>query len=212
MSFRILALLLLSSVLIQFSGEVYGAILQFSTDNGTTFDNTVNTPTNTGVTIQVFLNDSGDTTLADQGLLGFGLRVAASPSNLGMIDNGVLNPVFEFTTTNTVTPSSVDWATAVFLNPPPNGPSVFLGSFDFTPTADGSTVLSFGDIQPGSGSVNANWSSGTGTVLDEVIFGPNAANTFSLTINSTAVPEPTVAPILGLALACMAQRRRRTTL
>jgi hypothetical protein len=85
---------------------------------------------------------------------------------------------------------------------------IYLGSFDVTTVADGTTIFSFADIQPGTGAANANWLTPDATVLDESIFGAGGVETFDLTIVSQ-VPEPCSGTLLAFLCVGLVRRRAR---
>jgi len=95
----------------------------------------------------------------------------------------------------------------------PISQSIFLGSFQFDTIADGSTVISFADRLVGTGTANTGWLDGAGLELDQLLFGPGATNTFDVTINSIAIPEPgPLALCVGGMLIAGLHRRRKLRL
>jgi len=165
--------------------------LEFSIDNGTNFSNSFDVTTGESLSIGVYLNDDQVGGVLDTaGFFGFGLTAAAAPTTFGAISAASIDPLYDFNTIDEFTPSTLDWEAAIFLNDIPTGQSIFIGSFQFDAITDGSTVITFADRLPGTGTVNTGWLDGFGFELDQLIFGPGATNTFALTINSTVIPEP----------------------
>ncbi len=187
-------------------------VVAFSTDNGNSLSNEANILAGDLVTVSVFLAESNpDTILANDGLLGFGLTGIANLDGSGTITDAGHNPVFDFSSTDDFSSSSIDWEALVLNNTVPTGSRILLGSFDFQTVSDGSTTFEFGDIQPGSTSAEANWLSGAGSELDQVIFGTGSSDTFQFVVNVSSVPEPASSAILllgSLALACNRRRSR----
>ncbi len=186
--------------------------LAFSTDNGGSFSNEANVLAGDLVKVTVFLAESTpDTVLATDGLLGFGLTGFATLSGSGTITAASHSSEFDFSSTDSFSTSMLDWEALVLNNAVPTGSNIVLGSFDFQTVADGSTAIEFGDIQPGSTSAEANWLSGAGSELDEVIFGTGATDTFQFRINVSSVPEPSSAAVILLGSFLLAFGRRRKT-
>jgi len=183
--------------------------LGFSIDNGSNFSESFDLLTGESVAVGVYLNDdvSGGI-LETAGFFGFGLT-AAAPTTFGTISAASIDPLYDFGTIDQFTGSTIDWEAAIFLNSTPTGQSILIGSFQFDATADGSTVLTFGDRLVGTGPVNAGWLDGLGNELDQSIFGPGATGTFQLTITSTTIPEPGTSGLMVAALIGVAVRRKR---
>jgi len=151
--------------------------------------------------VDVFLNeDDADNILDIEGLFGLGLTAVATPTTCGVISAAMIDPLYDFNTIDEFTDSTIDWEAAILLNDIPVAQSIFLGSFQFDTTASGTTVFSFADRLPGTGTANVNWLSGAGTELDQLIFGAGATGTFDLTINSTVIPEPGSSGLILLLL------------
>jgi hypothetical protein len=203
---------LVLALLVSFTGVANADLFAlFSDDGGTTFSNSYTVTTGSTLTIDVFLGQSSpNTELTDEGLFSLGLA-ATSPSAASAIVTGTtLNPTFDFVSTDSFTSTSIDWEAAVLANAVPMGSEILLGSFDLATTADGVTVFSFGDIQPGTGAANANWLTPDSTVLDELIFDARSEESYGLTIEAVSnVPEPGAAGLVGLFCIALARRRVR---
>ncbi|OYP38162.1 PEP-CTERM sorting domain-containing protein [Rhodopirellula sp. MGV] len=206
--------------LLVFSGVVFAGgftcraevILQFSIDNGNTFGNSFDIQKDSRTSVGVYLAEiSPESILSDQGLLGFGLVAeVVSSESAGAISRTAIADAFDFISTNDFTGQSFAWEAAAFGNVPPAGPRLLLGEFDFDSIGEGTTTFRFGDIQPGVGSINANWLTAAGTELDQSIFGIGALDTTSLSLRTSAVPEPTSAiGLMAGSIAMLVRRRRR---
>ena len=68
----------------------------------------------------------------------------------------------------------------MLANDIPTDSPIRLGSFQFDSSGAGSSTFTFGDRGPGAGTPNASWITGTGTELDELIFGANIPAPFSI--------------------------------
>ncbi len=208
---RVTVAVTLSCVLSQIASA--DLVLSFSIDGGTNFDSEFDVLAGDSLTVGVYLQETAlDTILTDEGLLGFGLAAVTSPTNLGLISAATINPTFDFPSTNEFTASTTNWEATVFLNSAPSGTAVELGTFQFDTNANGTTVFSFSDIQPGTGSANTNWLTGlSGSELDQQIFGAGSSNTFQFSINaSSAVPEPSSIVMLScLAFLFVGTRRKQ---
>lgn len=189
-------------------------ILGFSVDNGASFSNSFDVLTGESVTVGVYITEDDDDNILDTvGFFGFGLTAASTPTILGTISAAAIDPLYDFNTIDEFTGSTIDWEAAIFLNAIPIGQSHFLGSFQFDATADGSTVISFADRLPGTGTATTGWLDGSGAELDQLLFGPGATGTFEVTINSTAIPEPgSFALCVGSLLIAGLRRRRKLLL
>jgi hypothetical protein len=185
-------------------------LIQFSIDGGSTFGDSFVIDTGSSVDAGVFLSEtSPDTALSDDGLLGFGLTGTLASADAGVIAAASPDSVFDLLTTDEFTSTTINWESAAFSNAAPTGSSIALGSFGFDSIADGTSTLTFGDIQPGAGSANANWLTGAGAELDQNIFGSGSTGTFQVSISTSAVPEPSSVVLLGLASSLVFVRRRR---
>jgi len=185
-------------------------VLTFSIDSGANFSNSFDVMTGDSLSIGVYLNETApDTILADEGFFGFGLTAVAAPTGFGTISAASILPLYDFNTIDEFTASTIDWEAAIFLNDIPVGPSHLLGTFQFDTTVDGSTVITFADRLPGTGTPNVGWLSGFGNELDQLIFGAGATDTFDLTITAIAIPEPGSCVLLAVALIGITFRRRR---
>ncbi|MEO1526976.1 MAG: PEP-CTERM sorting domain-containing protein [Planctomycetota bacterium] len=184
--------------------------IDFSIDDGNTFGNAFEIEDGSVTTIGLFLSQMGGTSvLNDEGLLGFGLAGTLEAGSPGEITSVTNNPVFDFETTEQFTSGTVAMEAAVLTNAPPTGSRIFLGEFEFTSTGIGQSTFQFADLTPGSGSANVSWLSGTGTELDEQIFGADSIESFGLTLSTTAIPEPSSASLMFFGLSAFVLRRRR---
>jgi len=188
-----------------------GLTLGFSADSGASFLDSFDVLTGDSVTIGVYINEDADDDILDTvGFFGFGLTAVAAPTTFGAISAAAIDPLYDFNTIDEFTGSTIDWEAAIFLNDIPIGQSIFLGSFQFDTTADGSTVFTFADLLPGTGSANTGWLDGFGNELDQLIFGAGATNTYQLTITSTTIPEPGSFAFCVVGMLIAGTRRRRT--
>ena len=184
--------------------------IEFSIDDGNTFGNAFEIEEGSVTTIGLFLSQMGsNSVLNDEGLLGFGLAGTLEAGSVGEITSVTNNPIFDFQTGEAFTAGTITMEAAVFNNAIPTGSSLFLGEFDFTSTGPGESNFLFTDLTPGSGSANASWLSGTGTELDEQIFGSGSTESFGLTLTTTAVPEPGSFGSILFGLSAFALRRGR---
>ncbi len=181
----------------------------FSDDGGATFSNSYVVVTGNTQTVDVFLGQNGaNTELSTVGLFSMGLTATTPSTTAASITSATPNPVFDFVTTDQFDADSFDWNAAAVSNPTPMAVEIYLGSFDVTTVADGTTIFSFADIQPGTGAANANWLTPDATVLDESIFGAGGVETFDLTIVSQ-VPEPCAGTLLAFLCVGIVRRRAR---
>lgn len=188
-----------------------GLILNFSSDGGSSFSNDFTAITGDSLQIGVYLTDTdAGSVLATDGLFGFGLSGSTSSTNLGMITAAAINPVFDFGTTDEFTTSTIEWEDIVLLNDIPTGQSIWLGTFTYESSSNGTTLFTFGHNAPGV----TKWLAGDGiTVLDEAIFGPGALETYQVTVTTQAIPEPSSFCVVlgGIACTGMFYRRRQGT-
>ena len=185
-------------------------LLEFSIDGGNTFGDSFVIDADSSVEVDIFLSETApDTALANDGLVGFGLRGLLGSTDAGSISAGNLDSVYDFPATEEFTADSVTLEGLVLNNPVPTGSRIALGSFLFDSSGEGTSILTFGDIQPGAGSANANWLTGAGVELDEAVFGAGSAGTFRLTLSTSAIPEPSSLMVLGLVSAVTVLRRKR---
>ncbi len=199
------------SVLLSWSPVTSNAqTLDFSIDGGNSFGNSFDVATGSTTNVEVYLSDvAPGTVLSSEGLFGFGLRGDLDSTAAGSVASASINPTFDFVTTDDFNAIAIEWEAAVLANSIPTASSVLLGSFQFNSTGSGVSALTFGDIDPGSTSLEANWLSGFGTELDESIFGSGSANTFVLSLNSNAVPEPGTASLFVFGSMVLSAFRRR---
>ena len=180
--------------------------LTFSSDNGATFSNQFEVANGDNLTVQVFLSDDQPGGILEtSGLFAFGLQASTSPSNLGLITDAAIDPIFDLDVTDTFTNSSLEWEDAVFGNTIPTGQSISVGTLTYEVTGFGTTTFTFGHNNPGE----VKWLDGNGTPIDELVFGSNATGTFTFTVGSSAVPEPNIWLGICLGVALVATRRVR---
>ncbi|MCG8653849.1 MAG: PEP-CTERM sorting domain-containing protein [Pirellulales bacterium] len=202
--------------LVAFSGVSQasaGLIINFSTDGGSNFADEFDVNVGQSQTIGVYLSDTvPGGVLETDGLFSLALDANAPTADFGKITAAnVDTAAFDFALIDTFTDTSLTWDALNLFNPISTGQSILLGQFTFEATQLGTTSFAFADRQPGGDSTVAGWLDGQSQELDQQIFGPSAAQTFSLTINS--VPEPSSMAILATASLAMslAGRRRRTS-
>ena len=184
--------------------------LNFSIDGGNSFGNSFNIASGSSTNVDVFLSEvPPDTTLSTAGLFSLGLAADLDSAAFGTISSADLNPVYDFITTDSFNTIAIEWEAAVLANTIPTGSSIRLGSFQFDSTAAGVSSFTFGDSQPGSGGINDNWFTGSGVLLDDLIFGAGSTGTFSLTLNSAAVPEPGTVSLILFGTMLAGFRRRK---
>jgi hypothetical protein len=183
----------------------------FSDDGGATFSDSYVVTTGDSISIDVFLGQDGiNTELTDSGLFSLGLAASTPSTTSASITNATLSPVFEFETTNQFDADSFDWESAAFSNPVPMGTEVFLGSFEVTTVANGTTTFSFADIAPGGGMIDGNWLTPDLDILDETIFGAGGTGTYELMVEAVSqVPEPSVGALFAFFCIGLVRKRNR---
>lgn len=201
-----------STILFTYSTTSADVVLAFSSDSGSSFSTSFDIAIGDNLTIDVFVRDSGSTTLATDGLFGFHLTGTALPMNTGTVTTGGIGSIFDFDRTDNSTSSTIDWQAAVFSNTIPIASSIHLGSFDFSASSVGTTTFTFADANPGTETTDVDWLSGLGIELDQTIFGAGATDTYSMIITAAAIPEPSSLAILLVAAAAWHGKRRRSKL
>lgn len=183
--------------------------VEFSVDGGASFTTTQTLTAGDTATIEVYLRDTEATgSLVNDGLFGFGLLGTGFDVSKGSRQNTAIDPVFDFSVDES-TESEIRWNGNVFNNAAPTGQDILLGSFDWVTSNAGTTVLSFSDIDPGSGTGNASWVTAASEELDQRIFDPLSGGQLSYDLTIVAVPEPTAASfLLCFGVFCSVSRRR----
>lgn len=207
MKSAILRFAFVASMLAVASPSQAALLLQFSDDNGTSFADDFSVNTGDTITLEVYLTDSDVAgVLNTDGLVGFAL-VGNWNAGFGTLTSNTINPTFDFAF-NDSTATMIEWDAGT-IGAAPTGLQVLLGEFEFTTSADGVTTFDFNDRDQGTGSLAANWLSGSNATIDELIFGTPSTQTFSLTVTASAVavPEPSSIAFLGI-LACGTVFRR----
>ena len=185
-------------------------ILGVSADNGTTFATDFDVQVGDSLNLGIYLQQTGpNTILTDEGIVSWGFDLSRSPTDLGTISNASANTVFDFENHNVTTASGFEWEYADSSDFGLQGDAIFLGSFEFDATADGTSLFAIEDRIIGGGAFSANWFTPLFTDLDEQIFGTFATNQFQFSVNATAVPEPSSFILLGSVAGLLLGRRRR---
>ncbi len=213
MKLRNLAIVLIATMLLNHVGQVARAdlVLSFTADNGATFSNSFDVTTGDSLSIGIYARETApDNVLSTEGLIAFGFDVTSSPTGLGTISAATANPFFDLENHNVTTASGFEWEYVEMANTGFQASDIFLGSFQFDTTTDGTTVFTVEDRLVGSGVGDASWLTPALDILDESFFGPGATNTFQFSINASAVPEPnSFVFLLGSAGLAAGLRRRR---
>ena len=182
----------------------------FSTDEGISFVDRHLIPIGESVSVDVYLRDSeAGGVLDSDGLFGFGLRAVSSGPPLGEFQKSTINPIFDLSTDDS-TETEIIWDGGILDSDIPNGQNLFLGRFDFVSTSAGTSLLEFSDLDPGTGSDNANWVSASADVLDELIFDTANGGQAMYPLTIVAVPEPSSLSFVASAVLFAATRRRKS--
>ena len=197
------------TVLAFFVGDSVAQELVFSIDSGMTLTDSAEVEIGETLSIDFFVRDvQGSTTLADEGLIGFGLNVMHT-EGFGDISSDTPNTTdFEVSNVDEDTANGFRWE---FFTAGDGvaASRILLGSLDFNVTAAGTTEFTFADLTPGSEFGQASWFTPGLSFLDNDIFGPDATDTFNFTI--TAIPEPAYLGLVGLMFAAGFIRRSRAS-
>lgn len=187
-------------------------ILAFSTDSGATFSDAFEVNVGETVTVGLYLNEIGpDTDLADDGLIGFGLDLSYI-AEFGTISSADPSAFFNVQNHDVRSATGFEWEYFEENSSGLRGSTVFLGSLDFASTQTGLTNFTISDRLVGGGFSNASWFTVSANSLDENIFGNGATDTYSFSINSSAVPEPSgVILLAAMAGVGFSFRRDRKT-
>lgn len=185
--------------------------LAFSDDGGASFAESFTqiSPGDTS-TISIFVQElpgsTGSTLLSSAGLIGFGIEVATDTTAAANISAVTQNPLFDFVSDNSTTPTGFVLEAFELANTGVSGESVFLASFEFQSTTDGITNFNVLDNIPGDGVASDSFLTPTLDGLDSQIFsnGP-----FNFTVTTPAIPEPNVACMLLLMFPVATFSRRR---
>jgi hypothetical protein len=186
-------------------------VLGFSADRGLTFSDSADIRTDSNTTIDIYVLENGSNDeLSTLGLIGFGLDVAATPGTYCELRNFRVNPQFDLENVNTGTSTGFQWEYFQVSNEGVKGTSVLLGSFDVFASGSGTTEIVFSDLVPGNGFTESSWFLPNAGSLDQEIFGPDAVDTYSFTVNSIAVPEPGSSTLFAIGSAIVLLRRNRS--
>lgn len=180
--------------------------IQFSLDNGLSFDSEVRLLEGDTANIEVYLTDSDiNGPIAGlqpgEGLLQFELFLEGD-TNFSTITDAAL--VFPYGGDSDVVDNSFTWDAFNLVAPTP-GSQTLLGNFDIVANSQGPTVFTAGD----SDLNNVDWlvgSSATSQTIEQALFGANGTDTFNFTV--VAVPEPS-SILVGLGCVALAATRRR---
>jgi hypothetical protein len=165
--------------------------IQFSTNNGASFSNSLQYQEGDVATIEVYLTDSEvNGAVATDGLQAFELFVESSTS-VSSITSASLQFPFEDSGGSTTASDSFVWDAQSFVGAP-TGQQILLGSFDIIANTEGQSIFTASD----NDTANDNWLRG------------GSSGSFSFTV--VAVPEPSSLMLgMGLIALCASQRRRR---
>lgn len=191
-------------------------ILSFSADNGVSFSDSFTVAVDDSLTIGIYLQQTApDTILTDEGMVGWGFDLTRDNVALGSISNAAANSVYDFENHNVTTAAGFEWEYGTTSTDPADfqGSLFHLGSFQFDPTGEGSTLFTVEDRRVGTGFGNASWLTPLANNFDEQLFGSGAAGSFQFSINATAVPEPSSLVLMsGVAAFGVLRRRRRVSM
>lgn len=193
------------------SPAVADVVINFSTDNGTSFTNDFDVEVGGSLSVGIYVQQTGgDTVLTDEGLVSWGFDLTSSPDSFGSIASATVNPVFDFSNHDVTTTTGFEWEFFESVGTGIKGNEILLGTMQFDSTGVGMTTFSITDRIPGGGGANANWVTPSLNFLDEQIFGTDAADTIQFTItSSTAVPEPSSLATLSCLGVLVFSRRKR---
>lgn len=184
--------------------------INFSIDGGSTFDDSFTIGSGSSTTVEVYLSEiPPDTTLTSDGLFGFSLRGDLTGGSPGSIASASFNPQFDFPITDNFNSVAIEWEAAVLANAIPKASNILLGNFQYASSGPGVSTFSFSDLRPGADPGDAGWLTENAAELDQLIFGPGATDSFSLTLSTNAVPEPTSLVLIAFATAGLTVCRRR---
>lgn len=180
--------------------------IQFSVDEGASFDTAIELAEGDSANIQIYFTDSEITgPVSTNGLEAFELLVEADTAFLSITGAALQLPYEQVAMVPpAVSSDSFVWDAFGFSGTP-IGDRILLGSFDIVANAAGQTVFTAGD----NDLAEDDWLAGSGggsTPLDQTIFGPGGSGSFSFTV--TAVPEPS-SILVGLSLIAFGASRRR---
>ncbi len=180
--------------------------IQFSIDEGASFDTEIRLLEDDTATIGVYLTDSEiNGPVTANGLQSFEFLLEAD-TMFSSITDAALEFPFENDPngSSSFTSDSIDWDAEAFSFTP-TGSQILLGNFEIVANAEGPTVFTASDTD----TENNNWflgSGGNSAPIDDALFGTDGTNTFSLTV--VAVPEPS-SMLVGFGLVALAASRRR---
>jgi len=146
--------------------------------------------------------------LTSEGLFGFALDGDLDAGSLGSVTSASINPQYDFVNTG-LNVVALDWEAAILFNSTPMAANILLGEFQYDSTGVGVSTFTFGDLRPGTTTVEAGWLTELGTELDQRIFGAGATDTFSLSLTASAVPEPSTVSLFLIGVLTLPVRRIR---
>ncbi len=194
------------AVLLAWVGEVRGdLILAFSPDGLT---QQFNVKVGDSFNVDLYLIETTTNDLATYGLLGFGTRGEFSSAFI-QATGGTVDSSFPFVGGGSNPDFSNEGQVDVFGGAlqPPKSPAVHLATLGFTAVGSGTTVIRFGDLDSTFDDFSLNDPSVTS--LDRSVFGSTLLQTHDVTINISAVPEPTSFFLTIFAAVSLAARRFR---
>jgi hypothetical protein len=191
-------------------GQTY-TLEWFDTNNSfISSSSTINVTAGTPLVLNLYIHETGGTTLQTDTLFAFGMRTTygttgvlsvASTNSPDMVNN----PQFDTRTTDDTNASYAELGAAAFATNPGiasdvNG-RIFLGTFRYQ-TAVGITTLTVGDIP-----ATSDWIYGTSATDFDGLIDPS-----QITVNVNPVPEPSTVLLIGagcLGLCRVIVRRRK---
>ena len=160
------------------------------------------------LSLPLYLFQTGTTELTDPGLLSAGLGVTFSPTGVVDVTSAILgtgwNSLFSLVSVNNTAGTAAIQSGLDFVDPAltETGGSILLGTLEFKGVTAGAAVLTIGDADLQLDDTL----DGNGNILDgSITFG----DTTSITVISSAVPEPSSFVVIGVLATFFATRRLR---